>query len=83
MVEDSKVNLKMLFEILTDKEVEELKERAVRSGISTLQICCGGRRRSDPTRRRSQFSRRLCGAKTPASCWAGAAFLNGANAPVG
>jgi hypothetical protein len=30
MVEDSKVDLKMLFEILTDKEVEELKERAIR-----------------------------------------------------
>jgi AraC family transcriptional activator of pobA len=28
--EDSRVNLKMLFEILTDKEVEELKERAIR-----------------------------------------------------
>jgi len=28
--EDSRVNLKMLFEILTDKEVEELKKRAIR-----------------------------------------------------
>jgi hypothetical protein len=30
MAEDSSVNLKMLFEILTDKEIEELKERAIR-----------------------------------------------------
>jgi hypothetical protein len=27
---DSKVNLKMLFSILTDQEIEELKERAIR-----------------------------------------------------
>jgi hypothetical protein len=30
MTEDSMVNLKMVFEILTDKEIEELKERAIR-----------------------------------------------------
>jgi len=30
MVEDSRVNLKTLFEILTDKEVEEFKRRAIR-----------------------------------------------------
>jgi hypothetical protein len=30
MVKDSKVNLKMLFSILTDKEIEELQERAIR-----------------------------------------------------
>jgi hypothetical protein len=30
MAKDSKVNLKMLLEILTDKEIEELKERAMR-----------------------------------------------------
>jgi hypothetical protein len=30
MANDSRVNLKMVFEILTDKEIEELKERAVR-----------------------------------------------------
>jgi hypothetical protein len=30
MANDSRVNLKMVFEILTDKEVEELKERAIR-----------------------------------------------------
>jgi hypothetical protein len=30
MAEDSMVNVKMLFEIITDKEFEELKERAIR-----------------------------------------------------
>jgi hypothetical protein len=30
MANDSKVNLKMLFSILTDKEIEELGERAIR-----------------------------------------------------
>jgi hypothetical protein len=30
MANDSRVNLKMVFEILTDKEIEELKERAIR-----------------------------------------------------
>jgi hypothetical protein len=30
MANDSKMNLKMLFSILTDKEIEELKERAIR-----------------------------------------------------
>jgi hypothetical protein len=30
MANDSKVNLKMLFSILTDKEIEELQERAIR-----------------------------------------------------
>jgi hypothetical protein len=30
MAEDSRMNLKMFFEILTDKEIEELKERAIR-----------------------------------------------------
>jgi hypothetical protein len=30
MVEDSKSNLRMLLEILTDKGIEELKERAIR-----------------------------------------------------
>jgi hypothetical protein len=30
MANDSKVNPKMLFSILTDKEIEELKERAIR-----------------------------------------------------
>jgi hypothetical protein len=30
MANDSRVNLKMLFEILTDKEIEGLKERAIR-----------------------------------------------------
>jgi hypothetical protein len=30
MAVDSRVNLKMLFEVLTDKEIDELKERAVR-----------------------------------------------------
>jgi hypothetical protein len=30
MANDSRMNLKMLFEILTDKEIEELKERAIR-----------------------------------------------------
>jgi hypothetical protein len=30
MANDSRVNLKMLFEILTDKEIEELRERAIR-----------------------------------------------------
>ena len=30
MAKDSKVNLKMLLEILTDKEIEEFKERAIR-----------------------------------------------------
>jgi hypothetical protein len=30
MPNDSRVNLKMLLEILTDKEIEELKERAIR-----------------------------------------------------
>jgi hypothetical protein len=30
MANDSKVNLKMLFSILTDKEIEELRERAIR-----------------------------------------------------
>ena len=30
MAEDSTVNLKMLFEVLTDKEIEALKERAIR-----------------------------------------------------
>jgi hypothetical protein len=30
MANDSRVNLKMLFEILSDKEIEELKERAIR-----------------------------------------------------
>jgi hypothetical protein len=29
MANDSRVNLKMLFEILTDKEIEELQERAI------------------------------------------------------
>jgi hypothetical protein len=30
MANHSRVNLKMLFEILTDKEIEELQERAIR-----------------------------------------------------
>jgi hypothetical protein len=30
MAEDSRVNLKMLFQILTDKEIEELKVQAIR-----------------------------------------------------
>jgi hypothetical protein len=30
MANESRVNLKMLFEILTDKEIEELQERAIR-----------------------------------------------------
>jgi len=30
MANDSRMNLKMLLEILTDKEIEELKERAIR-----------------------------------------------------
>lgn len=30
MAEDSRVNLKMLFEVLTDKEIEELRERTIR-----------------------------------------------------
>jgi hypothetical protein len=30
MTSDSRMNLKMLFAILTDKEIEELKERAIR-----------------------------------------------------
>src|ERR1700730_3409841 len=30
MANDSRVNLKMFFEILTDKEVEELQKRAIR-----------------------------------------------------
>jgi hypothetical protein len=30
MANDSKVNQKMLFSILTDQEIEELKERAIR-----------------------------------------------------
>jgi hypothetical protein len=30
MANDSKANLKMLFSILTDKEIEELQERAIR-----------------------------------------------------
>jgi hypothetical protein len=38
---------------------------------------------SDSGRWRSQFSRRSCAAKTPASCWVVAASWNGANAPVG
>jgi hypothetical protein len=82
MTEDSMVNLKMVFEILTDKEIEELKERAIR-GIFTPQICCGGKRMHDPSRWRSRFTRRLYAAKRPASRWAVGASLNGANAPVG
>jgi hypothetical protein len=30
MANDSRVNLKMAFEIVTDKEIEKLKERAIR-----------------------------------------------------
>jgi hypothetical protein len=30
MANDSRVHLKMVFEILTDKEIEELRERAIR-----------------------------------------------------
>ena len=30
MTKDSRMNLKMLFAILTDKEIKELKERAIR-----------------------------------------------------
>jgi hypothetical protein len=77
------MNLKMLFEILTDKEIEELQKEPSGGRISTPQICCGGKQMSDPSRSRSRFSRRLCAAKTPASCWVVAASLNGANGPVG
>ena len=50
---------------------------------SRWQICCGGKRMSGPSRWQRQFNRRLCAAKTPASCWVVAASLNSANAPVG
>jgi hypothetical protein len=30
MANDSRMNLKMLLEVLTDQEIEELKERAIR-----------------------------------------------------
>jgi hypothetical protein len=44
------MNLKMLFAILTDKEIKELKERAIRQRNFTPQICCGGKQMSDPNR---------------------------------
>jgi len=50
MANDSRMNLKMLFEILTDKEIEELKERAIRQRSFTPQICCGWKQTSDPSR---------------------------------
>jgi hypothetical protein len=83
MANDSRVNLKMLFTILTDKEIEELQKEPSGGRISTPQICCGGKQMSDPSRSRSRFSRRLRAAKTPASCWAVAASWKGANGPVG
>ena len=83
MIEHSKVNPKMLFEILTDKEIEELQERAIRQRNFYAANLLRGKQMSDPGRWRSQFDHRLFAAKTPASCWVVAASWNGAKAPVG
>ena len=64
------------------KKSKRLKKERSESGMFML-ISCAGKQMSDPSRWRSQFNRRLCAATTPASCWVGAASLNGANAPVG
>jgi hypothetical protein len=50
MAEDSRVNLKMLFEVLTDKEIDELKERAVRQRnfYAANLLHCEAEERSQP-----------------------------------
>jgi hypothetical protein len=61
MAKDSKVNLKMLFEILTDKEIEVGKERSGSESF-TPQICCGGEadERSQPMSKPAQSPFVLC-----------------------
>ena len=83
MANDSRVNLKMVFEILTDKEIDELKERAVRrrNFYAANLLRWEAEERSQPMAKPVQSPFVRC--KTPASCWVVAASLNGANAPVG
>ena len=83
MANDSRANLKMLFSILTDKEIEELEERAIRQRNFYAANLCGGKQISDPSRWRSQFHRRSCAAKTLGVKWGVAASSSGANVPVG
>ena len=64
------------------KKSKRLKKERSESGMFML-ISCAGKQMSDPSRWRSQFNRRLCAAKRPASCWVGAASWNGVNARVG
>jgi hypothetical protein len=44
------MNLKMLFKILTDKEIGELKKRAIRQRNFYAANLRGGKQRSDPNR---------------------------------
>ena len=47
MANDFRVHVKVVFEILTDKEIEELKEGAIRQRNFYAAIC-GGKQTSDP-----------------------------------
>ena len=84
MSKDSKVNLEMLFSILTDKEIEELQERAIRQrnfyAANLLRWEADERIPGDG----KASSIAVCAVQRRlASCWAAGASWNGANAPVG
>jgi hypothetical protein len=84
MANDSRVNLKMLFEMLTDKEIEDLKERAIRqrSFYAANPLRWEAYERSLPDGEANSIA--VCALqRRSASCWAAAASWNGANAPVG